>query len=105
VRRLDGVELRTMFGYGAFAFGNMFASLFGDHVILRVPASEREDLARRHGARPFEPLPGRPMREYVELPKPLRDSPPLFRKWLERGRAYAASLPKKKTTPKKGAAR
>jgi TfoX/Sxy family transcriptional regulator of competence genes len=95
---LEGVEIRKMFGYPA-AFtsgGNMFSSLFGDHVILRLAEAERAAMVARHGARPFEPIPGRPMREYVELPKALRETQASLAKWLEAGRAYAASLPPKK---------
>src|SRR3989442_2029665 len=66
VEGLPGVESRKMFGYPAvFVNGNMFAGLFHDSMILRLNAEDRDTFP---GAAPFEPMPGRPMREYVVAP-------------------------------------
>ena len=90
------VERRQMFGYpAAFAGGNMFAGLFEDKCVLRLAEAEREALRSKHGAVGFEPMPGRPMREYSVLPEKLLADRKAFRSWLERGLAYAASLPPK----------
>src|SRR5438876_140334 len=65
-------EPRQMFGYpAAFANGQMFASLFGDSFILRLPEAERAAFIERYHSRQFEPMPGRPMREYVVVPPSL----------------------------------
>ena len=95
VEGLPAVEPRKMFGYPAvFLNGNMFAGLFQDSVVLRLSADDRETLP---GATPFEPMPGRPMREYVVAPASVVDSTMQLRTWLERARTFAASLPPKQT--------
>ncbi len=102
VAGLPPVEKRMMFGYpAAFANGQMFASLFGDHFILRLPEAEREAFIREHGARLFEPMPGRPMREYVEVPPAVLNSGKPFDGWLAKGLAYAQSLPPKAAKPRR----
>ena len=103
VEDLRAVEARKMFGYPAvFLNGNMFAGLFQDSVVLRLSAEDRGTLP---GATPFEPMPGRPMREYVVAPASVVDSPKQFRTWLERARSFAASLPPKETAKKATKAR
>ena len=63
---------RQMFGYPAgFVNGNMFMGLFQDQMILRLSEGARQELIRKHGAKAFEPMPGRPMKEYVALPRTL----------------------------------
>jgi TfoX/Sxy family transcriptional regulator of competence genes len=64
---LPDVEPRQMFGYpAAFTKSQMFASLFQDHMIVRLSDVDRQEL-RDKGGQPFEPMPGRPMREYVTV--------------------------------------
>ena len=98
VEGLPGVESRKMFGYPAvFVNGNMFAGLFHDSMILRLNAEDRDTFP---GAAPFEPMPGRPMREYVVAPASVLDSMTLLHTWLERARSFAASLPPKQSARK-----
>jgi TfoX/Sxy family transcriptional regulator of competence genes len=93
---LPNVQLRQMFGYpAAFTRAQMFASLFQDQMIVRLSEEDRRALAEE-GARPFEPIPGRPMREYVTVPDAIRDSPSAAREWLLKAQTYASSLPPKK---------
>jgi hypothetical protein len=75
----------------------MFAGLFQDSMTLRLPESDRAVFLKQKGAKVFEPMPGRPMREYVVVPDwMLREEEPLSG-YLDRARAYAASLaPKSK---------
>ena len=99
-------EPRKMFGYpAAFANGNMFAGLHEVGLILRLPEREREAFLRRDGARRFEPLPGRVMREYVVAPEPLADQSAALRRWLETAFGYASSLPAKPPRARSAAAR
>jgi TfoX/Sxy family transcriptional regulator of competence genes len=101
---LDGVERRTMFGYpAAFAKGNMFACVFQDRIMVRLAPDDRAEAMRLDGAKMFEPMPGRPMREYVELPADVMRAPPVLRGWVSRGRDYAAGLPTKKPAAKSAA--
>lgn len=91
------VERRTMFGYPAlFVRGNMFAGTYGEDVVVRLPEAERTALVKRKAARPFEPMPGRPMKEYVVLPATVARRRAALASFLARGFAYAATLPPKK---------
>jgi len=93
---LPDVQPRQMFGYpAAFTKSQMFASLFQDQMIVRLSEPDRQ-AAARDGAQPFEPMPGRPMREYVVVPDRVRESSSDLRAWLEKAHAYARSLPPKR---------
>ena len=94
--RLPGAEPRKMFGYSCvFVKGNMFAGLHEAGMVLRLPEEQREEFLRLKGAKQFEPMPGRVMREYVVVPKVLLDSPERLRTWIEKSLAYVSSLPAK----------
>ena len=88
---------RPMFGYPAlFVNGNMFAGTYQDKVVVRLPEADRGKLLKEKGAAPFEPMPGRPMKEYVVVPAPVVAKPAALRSWIDRGLAYALTLPPKK---------
>jgi TfoX/Sxy family transcriptional regulator of competence genes len=100
------IERRKMFGYpAAFVDGKLFAGLHQESFILKLPQADREKLRADHGARAFEPRPGRPMREYVVLPQALLSNRKALGRWLGRSIAYTAGLgdkaakPRKKTAP------
>jgi TfoX/Sxy family transcriptional regulator of competence genes len=89
------VERRKMFGYPcAFTGGNMFAGLYQEDVILRLAEEGRRQIAREGGA-PFEPMPGRAMREYVVVPRSMQRDAKALATWLREAFAYGASLPPK----------
>ena len=89
-------QRREMFGQPCvFANGNMFAGLFADRMMLRLPDGLRSRFLRMEGGRPFEPTPGRVMREYVEVPRHLLADRSTLTNWLQSALAYAASLPPK----------
>lgn len=89
-------EPRKMFGYAcAFVNGHMFAGLHEAGMVVRLPEKERAAFLRLDGARPFEPMPGRVMREYVVAPDALADEPAAVKSWLRKAFRYASSLPAK----------
>ena len=91
-----GVELKPMFGHiAAFINGNMFAGTFGSDIALRLSTEARAELLREEGASVFEPMPGRPMKEYVMLPSPWLNDPEKVRRWVSRALEWAAQLPPK----------
>lgn len=93
---LTGAEPRKMFGYSCiFTRGNMFAGLHEAGMVLRLSEEQRAEFLRLKGAKQFEPMPGRVMREYVVVPKVLLDSPGRLRTWTEKSLAYVSSLPAK----------
>ena len=96
-------ERRLMFGYPAgFVNGNMFAGLFGDRMHVRLPEHQRNELIKL-GGKTFEPMPGRPMREYVEVPPSIVANRAALSRWITDALNYAASLPAKKSSKKAGA--
>ena len=87
---------RKMFGYpSAFVNGNMFAGLFQEEMFLRLSDEDRAAIRSEYGTSLFEPLPGRPMRGYVLVPRYVLNSPKLLKTWLAKGMEYARSLPPK----------
>ncbi len=96
VEGLPEVEQRKMFGYPcAFVHGQMLTSIFQDRIMLRLSEADRAKFLEQPGARLFEPMPGRPMREYVELPPDVMNSPAALKRWVKRGLAYVETLPPK----------
>jgi TfoX/Sxy family transcriptional regulator of competence genes len=99
VAGIEGLEQRKMFGYPAgFVGGNMATGLHQDSWIVRLGDDERAERVAA-GWPIFEPMPGRPMREYVALPPEVIADPDRARAWVERAAAYVRTLPPK--TPKK----
>lgn len=101
-------ERRLMFGYPAgFVNGNMFMSLFQDDLALRLGDADLAALLALEGARPFEPMPGRPMRDYAVVPAAMHEDRALLASWVARALAHGAGLPakaKKPAAPKKARA-
>jgi TfoX/Sxy family transcriptional regulator of competence genes len=64
------VVIRPMFGHrAAFINGHMFAGTFGPDVFVRLDERSRAELLTVEGTKPFEPMKGHPMMEYVQIPK------------------------------------
>ena len=91
-------ERRKMFGYPCcFLRGNMFIGTFGEDIVLRLGEKDRESALSAHkDLRVFEPRPGRKMREYVVLPRRVREDDAVFDALLGQSVKYARSLPPKK---------
>jgi TfoX/Sxy family transcriptional regulator of competence genes len=89
-------ERRLMFGYpAAFANGQLACGLFADGMMVRLPEDERARLLALPGAQVFDPMGGRPMKEYALLPPDLLEDEEAVHGWMEKAVAYAASLPPK----------
>ena len=92
------IQIKPMFGnVAAFVNGNMFASLFGDDVWVRLPDTQRAELLGIQGTSIAEPMPGRPMKEYVALPRAWRSEPERINEWVARSLEWARGLPAKET--------
>ncbi len=90
------VELKPMFGHVAgFVNGNMFAGTFGSDIMVRLPEEERAKFISDEGGSLFEPMAGRPMKEYVMLPRAWHNDPDKVRKLLRRSLEWASQLPAK----------
>lgn len=98
----DGITRRKMFGYpAAFANGNLFIGLHQDDFVMRLSDRDRARFNAEFGERVFEPIKGRPMREYVRLPEELLTDARKRSSWIRRSLRYAESiLPKTKSVKK-----
>ncbi len=92
-------DYKKMFGYPAyFINGNMFVGVHGDKLFLRLPDDDIANLTKNcKDVAFFEPMPGRPMKGYVVLPKSMYSDDRLFGELLEKSKRYVSSLPAKKS--------
>jgi TfoX/Sxy family transcriptional regulator of competence genes len=92
------ITIRPMFGnISAFVNGNMFAGLFGNDIFVRLSEENRQELLTENGASLLEPVKGRPMKEYVVIPKAWMKKPETIRLWLSRSLDSSGKMPTKKT--------
>jgi TfoX/Sxy family transcriptional regulator of competence genes len=92
---------RKIFGYPAgFVNGNMFMGLFQESMNLRLAAGPREEFLKTYNAKLFEPMPGRLMREYVDVPSSVMKDRRELSPWVARAFEYGASLKPKSSSPK-----
>jgi TfoX/Sxy family transcriptional regulator of competence genes len=98
----ERVRAKPMFGQLAgFVNGNMFAGIYGDSVFVRLSEADRAALLREEGAHVFEPMAGRPMKDYAVLPAAWMAEPGRVREWIERALEASAMLPAKLPKPSK----
>jgi TfoX/Sxy family transcriptional regulator of competence genes len=96
------VEFKPMFGGPCYwTGGNMFAAVHQESLFVRLGEKDRAELLAQPGAHLFEPMEGRPMKEYVVFPVDMLADHDALRGWMARGLAYAASLPPKEKKPRK----
>lgn len=93
---------RKMFGYpAAFVNGNMCMGLHQDDFIVRLSPEDRDEIKDSHGAAAFEPMKGRPMREYISLPADILDNEDQLTGWIAKSFAFVAAKPPKEKKPRK----
>ena len=86
---------REMFGGIAFMInGNMAVGVSGDELMVRVGKEGHDDALARPGARTFD-MGARPMKGWINVTEDGYDSEEDFGHWVDRGVAYAESLPAK----------
>ena len=94
------IERRQMFGYpAAFLNGHLFAGLHQENFILKLSPADRDTLIAERDAAVFEPVPGRPMREFAVLPQSLISDRGALASWIERSIVYVAGKPPKVAKP------
>lgn len=90
------VTSKKMFGQpAAFANGNLFMGVYGESLFVRLSEPDRTEAKTKGGFVPFEPLPGRAMREYWVLPGSVVKDRAVARRWVARSLVYALTLPPK----------
>ena len=89
------VTEQEMFGGIAFMInGNMAVGVSGDELMVRVGKEAHDESVQRPGARIFD-MGNRPMRGWVMVGGDGLASEDSFEAWVDRGVAYAESLPAK----------
>ena len=101
IRRLvaDEHDLTEQKMFGGLAFligGNMAVAASGQGgLLVRVDPAESERLCKQTGARPME-MRGREMHGWLRIDADTVRTKAALAKWVERGTAYARSLPPKR---------
>jgi TfoX/Sxy family transcriptional regulator of competence genes len=93
--RFPDVERRKMFGHpAAFVGGNMVTGLHQANWIVRLPDDAQAE-AMAEGATTFDPMGGRPMKNYVALPTDVLADDERLERWVERAIEHGRTLPPK----------
>lgn len=93
----DHVAIRPMFGnISAFVNGNMFFGVFGNDLFVRLSDEGKAELLKNKGASMLEPIKGKPMEDYVVLPKTWSKKPETLRSWISKSLEWSSKLPPKK---------
>ncbi|GGU42057.1 TfoX/Sxy family protein [Streptomyces coeruleorubidus] len=86
------VTEKRMFGGIAFLHrGNMAVGVSGDDLMVRVGPDNTDAALARPGARVFD-MTGRPMRGWILVDGAALTGDDVLGEWIEKGRAFAASL-------------
>jgi TfoX/Sxy family transcriptional regulator of competence genes len=88
---------RKMFGYPAyFINNNMFICAFQENLIIRLSEKDKARVMKQYkDIIEFEPIPGRVMKEYVQIHESLYRDERVFPKILNMSLMYVSSLPPK----------
>ena len=102
---LRGVDcqFRKMFGYPTyFINNNMFVGAHHEGLFLRLSSEDRKSAMSEHDEIvPFEPMPGRTMKEYVVIPQHIYRDGGVFPDLLARSVDYVSCLPPKERRKRK----
>ena len=80
--------------------------LHQSNMVLRLEDHTRQEFLKLAGAHTFEPMPGRPMREYVVVPPTLITDSKKLTPWVSKALEYGTTLkPKEKGAKAKSAAK
>ncbi len=96
-------EKKIMFGSPVYTVNhNMFAGVHSTNIFLRLSETDRKKIKSEYDeAIPFEPLPGRIMKEYINIPPSLYEDDTAFHTWLKRAHDFTASLKPKEPKVRK----
>jgi len=87
------IARRKMFGeIAGFVNGNMVTGLHSGRWFVRLVGDEQSAALALPGATRFEPMPGRPMGDYVVLPSEVVEDDRALSGWLEKAIAVGKSL-------------
>jgi TfoX/Sxy family transcriptional regulator of competence genes len=94
----ERIERRKMFGFPCiFVNGNMAAGIFNQSIFARMNKQDLNDWLNNKKATLFEPMPGRPMKEYIDVPNIIVQNPVALKEVLQQSVDYTLSMkPKEK---------
>ena len=96
-----------MFGYEAcFVNGGFWTGMYQDDVVIKLPPQVKEQTRELANAKSFDPMGGRPMKNWWVIPRAVSESPKKLGALL--GTTYGpvmAAPPEKKKKPAKKAKR
>ena len=94
--RRPSLSEKEMFGgIGFLIRGNMACGVHGREMIVRVGPAAHAETLREAYVRPFDLSGGRPAKGWVLVKPAGVKSPAALKKWVDRGAAFAKSLPAK----------
>ena len=96
-------QKKPMFGHEVYwVNGNMFAGVFQSLLFFRLSLQDQQEfLGKFKDAQQFEPMAGRPMKDYVVIPESVLGDKTALSEWMKRSYDFTASLQEKKPKPKK----
>ena len=67
---------RKMFGYEAcFVNGGFWAGMYQEEIVIKLPPEVKAQTAELSAAKQFDPMGGRPMKNWWIVPRPVSESP------------------------------
>jgi TfoX/Sxy family transcriptional regulator of competence genes len=95
----DGIEKKKMFGGICYLLnGNMCFGIWKDYLIVRMTPELAAEKLKNDYVREFD-ITGKPMKGWVMVGEEFWDKTEELTKWLDIGRLFALTIPKK--TPKR----
>jgi TfoX/Sxy family transcriptional regulator of competence genes len=79
-----------------FVNGNTFCGVFGNDLFVRLSSEDQLELLKNKGSSMLEPMKGKPMKDYVVLPKTWRTRPETLRSWTAKSTEWSSKLLAKK---------
>ena len=100
VLQWDGIEKKKMFGGICYLInGNMSFGVWKDYLIVRMGPNLAAEKLKQDHVRQFD-ITGKPMKGWVMVEKASWNKKDELTGWLDIGRSFASSLPKKSTKRK-----
>jgi hypothetical protein len=97
---------KQMFGFPAsFVKGNFFTGLHNENVVIRLPDEVKAELKELDGAPQFDPMGGRPMKQWWVLPSNVTGDGAKLKGFIARAFVKVQPLPGKAAKPAKKKAR
>ncbi len=96
-------HMKKMFGSRMyFVNNNMWTGVHRDNLIMRLSEEDRGIILRKYPeVEMFEPMAGRIMTEYIDLPESFIRDQKKLNEWLDRSYGFVSSMPPKVPTAAK----